>query len=123
MLEVEGGRTLRATLKKAGVNLGDLKAVHKQSATVAASAARSKVPTVGGGLGRTIRAAGTKTAGIVRAGNNSRVPYAQVVHWGWPRRSRPAQPFITEGAQSSESTWIRVYENYVAQTIAQIKGK
>ncbi|WP_199184228.1 hypothetical protein [Cryobacterium sp. Y62] len=114
---------LRATLKRAGVDLGDLKAVHKQAAQIAAYASASRAPVVSGLLRRSIRAAGTRTAGIIRAGNNTRVPYAGVIHWGWKARGIPANPFLTNGAQSSESTWIRVYETYVDTTINQIQGK
>jgi hypothetical protein len=123
MLEVEGGRMLRSTLKKAGVDLGDLKAVHRQAAQIAAYAAAPLVPVRSGKLRRTIRAAGTKTAGIVRAGNNTRVPYAGLIHWGWKSRGIKPRPFLAAGAHASESTWLRVYDRYMTTTLAQIKGK
>lgn len=121
--QVEGGRQLRKSLRDAGDNLTDLKIVHGQAAAVAARRVEARAPRRSGRLAATIRGAGTKTAGIVRAGNNSKVPYAPVIQWGWGRRHIKANPFATLGAQESESTWLPLYERYVETTINTIKGK
>lgn len=119
--KVEGGRELRRTLRQAGDNLQDLTTAHREAAEIAAQASRALAPVTSGRLRDTIRAAGTKTAGIVRVGF-ARVPYAGPIHWGWGRRHIKANPFISQGAQDSEGRWIRVYEDYIQTTIEKVKG-
>jgi len=120
-LEVIGAREFRRTLKASEYGLADLKAVHKDVAVIAANASADLAPERSGRLKATIRASGTFTASIIRAGT-ARVPYAPPIHWGWGRRHITAQPFLSEGAQDSEGRWIRVYEDYVTKQIDQIKG-
>lgn len=117
--EVQGGRQLRRTLKAAGVDLNDLKAAHAEAARIAEQAV--KAPRRSGRLAGSVRSAGTKTAGILRAGRAS-VPYAGVIHWGWPRRGIPARPFLSEAAQSSEPRWLPVYQRHVDKALDQVKG-
>lgn len=122
VFQVKGGRQLRRTLREAGLDLSDLKDAHKRAADVARDRIASKAPEKSGRLKATIRSAGTKTAGIVRLGNNTKVPYAGPVHWGWAARNIPANPFASEGAQESEPQWLPIYQTYVDDTLAQIKG-
>jgi len=133
-LQVEGGKKLRATLAAAGADLADLKAAHKGAAEIAARASADLAPVKSGRLQRTIRAAGTKTAGIIRAGTKA-VPYGPAVHWGrrwWPNKAagpfrhyapiRP-NPFMSDGAKNSEGRWIPVYENAIEEILYRIEGK
>jgi len=120
--EVEGARQLRKTLRAAGDDLTDLKTVHGQVATVAAGRTRQLVPRISGRLAGTIRAAGTKTAGIVRIGNNTKTRYAGPIHWGWGRRNIQPNPFASDGATDSESTWLPLYLRYIDATLSKIKG-
>lgn len=133
MVQVQGARELRKTLKAAGESLDDLKASHKQAAEIAARASAALAPRITGRLSTSIRAAGTNSAGIVRAGKKS-VPYANAVHWGrhyWPnarhtRRARStvkAQPFISQGARNSEGQWLPVYKRALDDSIQLVKGK
>lgn len=118
-----GWRRFRKTLRQSGIDLADLKAVNGDAASVAAGGAKRLVPEVTGRLARTIRSAGTKTAGIVRVGNNTSVRYAGPVHWGWFRRHVRENPFASQGAQDTESTWVPLYETYLDNTLDKIKGK
>lgn len=120
--QVVGGRELRKTLRQAGVDLQDLKTVHRQAAQVSANAAAQRVPEVTGRLRATIRAAGTKTAGIVRVGNNTRVPYAPVIHWGWAARHIKPNTFAVDGARAAEPVWLPLYQRHVDSTLSKIKG-
>lgn len=121
--EVEGGRELRRSLRQAGDDLSDLKKAHKDAATVARDRIAQRAPE--GDTGRlkaTIRAAGTKTAGIVRVGNNTRVKYAGVQQWGWGWRNIPATLFATRGAKESEPRWLPIYQFYIDTTLNRIQG-
>lgn len=132
MVEVQGARELRKSLKAAGQSLDDLKAANKHAADIAARASAALAPRITGRLAGSIRAAGTNTAGIIRAGKKA-VPYANAVHWGrrsWPnarspRRTRSvvrAQPFISKGARNSEGQWLPVYRQALDQSIELVKG-
>lgn len=122
LVEVEGARQLRRTLRQAGDDLGDLKDANKRAAEIAAAGALRNAPRRSGALAGDIRAAGTKTAGVVRAGRK-RLPYAGPIHWGWPARGIEAQPYLTEGAQQTESVWVPMYEKELDEALAKVKGK
>lgn len=122
LVEVEGARQLRRTLRQAGDDLEDLKDANKQAAEIAATGARRAAPVLSGALSGDIRAAGTKTAGVVRAGRK-RLPYAGPIHWGWPARGIAAQPYLTEGAQQTETVWVPLYEEELDKALAKVKGK
>lgn len=119
--EVEGGRAFRKSLRDAGDDLSDLKAAHRAAADIAARASADLAPVRTGRLKQTVRASGTKTAGIIRAGKK-RVPYAGPIHWGWEKRGIRANPFLSNGARDSEGRWIPIYEHYRDEAIAKIKG-
>lgn len=138
-VQIEGLRQLRKSLRKAGDDMKDLKAANLEAATTAARASAALAP-IGhgpkrGALKATIRAAGTKTAGVIRAGRKA-VPYAGPVHWGWPNRPAaramnprikggpiPAQPFLSDGARNSEGQWLPYYIKTVDGIIARVEGK
>lgn len=125
-VQIEGMRTLRSTLRKSGDDLTELKGVNAAAAGIAAGRAKSWAPVRSGALASSVRSSGTKTAGIVRTGNNrksaSGVPYAGPIHWGWPSRNIKANPFLSYSAQSTEPTWIKLYTDYLDKTIGKIKG-
>lgn len=122
LVQVEGARELRRTLRAAGDDLEDLKAANQQAADIAATAARMRAPRRSGTLAGDIRASGTKTAGIVRAGRK-KIPYAGPIHWGWPARGIEAQPYMTEGAQATEPIWVPLYQELMDDALKKVKGK
>lgn len=121
--EVQGGRQLRKSLRAAGEDLTDLRDAHKEAASIAAAAAADRAP-IGptGRLSKSIRGAGTKSAGIIRAGNNTTVPYGPPIHWGWYARHITPQPFLTEGARASEPRWVPVFERVLDSALDRVKG-
>lgn len=120
-VRVIGGRRLRKTLKAAGVDLRELSAINKKAASVVAGSARGSAPARSGRLASSIRPGATQRAGVVRAGRAS-LPYAGVIHWGWPQRNIAAQPFLSEAAQSTESTWSELYWDELQRLIDSIEG-
>jgi len=118
-VRVDGARRLRSTLRRAGVDVADLRAVHAAVVAVVVPAVRP--PIRSGRLAGTVRGSGTTTSAIVRAGYAS-VPYAGPIHWGWPSRGIAAQPFLTDAAQATEPAWIGVYWSHVERTIESVSG-
>tara|TARA_R100001443_G_scaffold112444_1_gene125998 strand:+ start:183 stop:557 length:375 start_codon:yes stop_codon:yes gene_type:complete len=92
-IKATGVKELRRELRRMGDDLEDLKALNLDVATLVSDRAKDIVPRRTGKLADTIRPAGTKTAGRVRAGFK-RVPYAGVIHFGHPARGIQPQPFL-----------------------------
>jgi hypothetical protein len=92
-IKATGVKELRRELRRMGDDLEDLKALNLDVATLVSDRAKDIVPRRTGNLADTIRPAGTKTAGRVRAGFK-RVPYAGVIHFGFPARRIQPQPFL-----------------------------
>lgn len=97
-IEVVGAAQLRRALKRAGVDVQDLKDAHRKIAQDVVAEAAPHAPRRTGRLAGTVRAAGTASASIVRAGRAS-VPYAAPIHWGHKSRGIKAQPWIAEAAE------------------------
>lgn len=123
VLEVEGGRELRAALKGIDGGIKDLKATHAKIAHAVTPVAQRQAPSVSGALAASVRGTGTASAAIVRAGG-SKVPYGGPIHWGWPARNIVAQPFLTDAGKSTEPVWVRVYESDIQRLVnAQVTAK
>ncbi len=123
VLQVEGGRQLRKSLKAAGDDLQEMKDTHNQVGTFVARRAVPRTPRgKTGNLAASGRPGATKTAAIVRFGG-ARVRYALGVHWGEKRRRRlTARPWVTETAQETEPTWTQMYQQGVERVLARIRG-
>ena len=121
-VEIEGGRRLRSTLKKAGVDMKKMTAINRRAASVVAAAAGPAAPQLTGLLSASVRPGATQRAGIVRAGKKA-IPYAGPIHWGWPARGIRAQPFISDAAVATEESWVPLYEKHMRDIIKEVKGK
>lgn len=120
-IRVEGASELRRTLKRAGDDLGDLKSAHGDAAGIVTAASRTRSPKRSGRLAASVRGSGAATTATIRAGRAS-VPYAGPIHWGWPARNIPANPFIADAAKATEPLWTREYEQAVEKILHRIKG-
>lgn len=119
---IKGGREFRASAKRAGDDLSDLKEAHAAAAGIVAPVARASAPVgTSGRLAASVRPGATKTASIIRAGKKS-VPYAGVQEFGWPARNIEPQPFVVPAAQETESRWVPLFEAALERIIRRIKG-
>lgn len=114
-VQVEGARQLRATLKKAGVQLSDLRDAHAQVAQLVERRAAPATPHRTGRLAATLRSSGTKTAAIVRAGRGTSVDYARIVHYRF-------NPWIANAAADSQDSWERTYLSAIEHIIDTVEG-
>ena len=128
LITIEGGRELRASMKRAGVDMQRMKDAHAVVARVAQRGINAKAPKVTGGMASTIRSSGTTTNAVVRAGFKSR-PYAGPNNWGWPaaagglRGSFGGEHWMYAGARATEPKWVAVYADEVQKISNTIKGK
>lgn len=124
--KVEGARQLRASLRRAGDDLTDLKDANRAAADIVTPAARTRAPRRSSRLEDSVRAGATKTAAVIRAGNNrktaSGVPYANPIHWGWFSRGIKPHPFLSLAAQETEQQWRVPYEKALDSALNKIQG-
>jgi hypothetical protein len=120
-VKVEGGARLRRTLKRAGVDLADLKAAHIAVAETVITAQKPTVPRRTGLLSATVRSAKQQNQAIVYAGKAA-VPYANAVHWGNKKANIKSNPWLWEAARRSEPQWLAEYEREIIRIIGSVKG-
>lgn len=120
-VRIDGARQLRATMRRAGTDMRELRETHAAAARVVAGRASATAPRRSGRLAGTIRPGATQTQALVRAGFG-RVPYAGPIHWGWPARGIRAQPFLADAAQATEPAWVELYGRRIEQIIDTIEG-
>lgn len=93
-IQVVGLRETVRTLEKMGVEVADLKASFKRIGNLVADEAKSLAPRLSGKLASTVKPSNTKNKSVVRAGGS--LPYAGVIHYGWPARNIEPHPFLTD---------------------------
>ncbi len=82
-IKVENLSQVIKALQAVGAPTAEISAASQQAADIIASSARGLVPVRSGNLRNTIRSKKQARKVLVSAGNNTRVPYANVIHWGW----------------------------------------
>lgn len=99
----------------------DIKDVNKDAAKLVEKRAKRLVPVQSGALQQSIRSSGQLGKGVVRAGN-ARVPYANPIHWGWPRPNRKwskgrvgggpisKTPFLTDALDDERREIVKLYQ-------------
>lgn len=124
-IEIHGAKELRRSLRKAGADMKQMREVNKAAGEIVARAARGKAPVSTLNkrthLRDTIRVFATQTRARIRLGAKP-VPYSAPIHWGWPKRSIKANPFVSHAAQETEPAWLRLYEHHVNKILDQIEG-
>jgi hypothetical protein len=82
-IKVDGLRDVIKALQVIGVPTAEVSAASQEAADIVASSARTLVPVRSGALRGTIRSKKQARKVLVSAGNNTKVPYANAIHWGW----------------------------------------
>lgn len=132
-VEIEGARELAALLRQ----IGDkdlqkaLRQTHKAVAALVEHRAESLVKVRTGNLQSAIRAGGTLTAAVVRAGS-SKVKYAAANHWGRktgnvgsPPGNHPGKnvvqgnPFLWNAGEQVTPAALALYERQVSDVMAR----
>lgn len=82
-IKVENLKPILAALQQIGVPTAEVSAASQEAADIVAASARTLVPVRSGALRNTIRSKKQARKVLVSAGNNTKVPYANPIHWGW----------------------------------------
>jgi hypothetical protein len=120
-VEIVGGARLRATLKKAGADMADLKDANQAAGQMVADESRPIAPHRTGRLAASVRAARQVGRARIQAGGAA-VPYAGPIHWGWPSRNIRPQPFISTAAVATEPQWLPLYLDNVQTIVDTVRG-
>ena len=109
-IKVQNLREVNRALKAIGVPAAEVRKAGLESGQSVMNEAKALVPVKTGRLRNSIRLGATGRGRItVRAGNNTRVPYANPIHWGWFRRNIKPQPFFIKALGLTRQ---EVFDNY-----------
>lgn len=117
-VQIVGARRLRATMKRAGVDLGQMSAAHQQVGSIVIAASSPLAPRKSGRLATSLKATRTRASAVVK----SNVIYAGVQEYGWPARNIAASAFVRGGAKNSEPVWLSTYLDAINKALKQVKG-
>lgn len=121
-MRVEGLRATIRSLEKFGVETQDLKAAFKAIGNLVVREAHTLTPRKSGALVNSIRASNTKNKAIVRAGS-ARVPYAGVIHYGWPSHGISPQPYLHDAAERKQGEAIQLMDKELNDLIRRLDLK
>lgn len=114
---VKGADELIRDLRTTADKLGDLlDPADAATGNMIASAARARAPHRSGRLRSAIRPVSTKT-GVQLTAN---LPYAGVIHWGWPRRNIRATTFLVDAARATETRWVDAYTDALQEALDNV---
>jgi hypothetical protein len=115
-IKVQGLQDALKALKAIGTPTAEVSAAAQQAGEIVASMSRSLVPVRSGKLRATIKSKKQARKVLVSAGNNTTVPYANPIHWGWyydknnfVKKNIMPNPFF---AKALGLTRQEVYETY-----------
>ena len=117
-LKIVGLARLISTMKKAGVDMADMKDANVAAARIVAVRADELAPRRTGNLAAALRT--PRAQGRARVAN--RLVYAGPIHWGWPKRHIRPQPFIWDAAQQTSEQWMAQYEKDLQRICNSVKG-
>jgi HK97 gp10 family phage protein len=119
-VQVRGAKQLSRALKKAGVQIKDLKDANQRVADVVVRAAGPLTPRQTGRLAGSIRSARQQSAAVVRAGGGS-IRYARYVEYGTSKMT--ARPYLTAGMYGSQDRWMDVYMTELQHLMDQVASR
>lgn len=119
-MEVDEGdlRQLRKKLKELGER-DALKDIGVEAAQPALELAQATAPVRTGRLRGSLRVGRTVSGPTIAVGSRGAVPYAGVVHFGWPARGIEPQPFLYDAADARATQVAERYADGLQQLIRE----
>jgi HK97 gp10 family phage protein len=115
-VEVHGLNKLTRALKKAGVEIKDLKEANARVGAVVVNASGPLTPRRTDALAGSLRVAQRQSGVVVRAGGG-RVKYAKFVEYG--TKWMYPQSYLVKGMNDSQPRWMTEYENELQKVMDQ----
>lgn len=120
-VRVQGVDRLRSTLRRAEIGLDDLKDANARAGQMVAQWGAVRAPRMTGRLGTSVRAARQAKAAVIVAGSAA-VPYAGVIHWGWPAHNIAPQPWLSQAAVDTQPAWLPIYQDDIQKILDTVQG-
>lgn len=117
-VRIDGLNRVVRRLNQAGADAEDMRDLMHSLGEIVIQGARP--PRRTGRLAGDMRAGRGKTKAVVRAGRAG-IPYAGVIHYGWPKRGIRPQPFLTTALQQRHQQVFTALENGINR-ILQANG-
>ena len=111
-IRVVGLNKAITALQAIGVPKKEIAQASKDAANIVATEARTLVPVRSGKLRDSIRVGGAQRKVVVRAGNETSVPYGNPIHWGWVRRGIKRNAFFSKAIKKNLS---KIQEQYFSE--------
>lgn len=124
-VEIDGLKELQREIRKLRdkeLN-AEMKKANKAAAQVAVDDGKPRAPRVSGSLSSSIKAANSAKYAAIKAGSPKKVPYAGVIHFGWPRRNIQPQPFLDEAIRAKFGDIRDTYEDALRAVVAVLESK
>jgi hypothetical protein len=118
-VRIRGATELRRALGHMDDGVKDFTQIGRDAADIVAVFARGITPRMDGTLRQSIRTRASKTRSSVAAGRKS-VPYAGVIHFGWPRHNIEPQPFLYDALDRRSDEVIKLYEDRVTDLVHKL---
>ena len=118
-VKVENLSQVIKALQAIGTPTAEISAAAQEAGEIVASTARTLVPVRSGKLRSTIKSKKQARKVLVSAGNNTTVPYANPIHWGWfydrdnfvYKNIMPSPFFAKALGLKREEVYTRYFEN------------
>jgi HK97 gp10 family phage protein len=129
-IKVVGLNEAIRALRAIGVPSAEIGLASQEAGELVANRARSLVPVRTGALRATIKAKKIARKVVVSAGNNTRVPYANPIHFGWnydkknlqPKNIRP-RPFFSNALTSTRSQVYQIFFDNIEKLFQKYSNK
>lgn len=123
-IEVSGLREAQRALSRLGEKelAADLRRANKRAAEIVADDAEPAVPRRSGRLAKSLRATARNREASVQAGSAG-VPYAGVVHYGWPARRIKPHPFLLTALRRTRGEVRTVYARLLDEVVAAVNAR
>lgn len=116
---IEGLRETVRSLERMGTEVADLKEAFTKIGNNVVQEARTLVPVKSGRLEASIKASKTKNKSVIRAGG-ARIPYAGVIHYGWPAHGISPHPFMTDAISNKQQETVQLLESEIHKLINRL---
>jgi HK97 gp10 family phage protein len=119
-LEVQGLNRLVSTMRKAGIDLADMKEANRAAGEIVATEGKREAPRQTGRLAASIRPAKQARRAVVRAGGGG-IRYARFQEYGTKKNA--ARHYLYGSAAKTQPQWMAAFERDLEKIIASIQGE
>jgi hypothetical protein len=119
-VKVTGANEFEARMRRAAVQMSDMRAPGMRAAQKVVARARVLCPVKTGRLQASIHPEVDRQRAQVIAGQG--LAYAKVQHWGWPAHNIRATLFLTNALVQTQPQWIVDYQQAIDAIVARVEG-